>query len=467
MGMMQIMNRSIAGMVGVLLMAGGARAQTGVAAQESVRRAQEMEMAAQTAAMARAPEGWIQEDPGASSYRAAREALNQRRYQEAARAFAELRSSYPESGYVADSYYYQAFASYRQQTRQAYREAMELLAQQNGQYPEARTRSDADELRVRIESALARRGDGVAAAAIAAQAASGPCGDEQEVRLAALSALLNMNADAAVPILQEVLQSRDECSVELRRRAVFLISQHLTDESVDILLDLAHRNPDPDPEVREQAVFWLSQVESEEALEALMSILQETDREDLQERAIFAISQHGGSRATEILRDFAERADAPQGLRENAIFWIGQGSPEGGQYLMQLFPTLDGPELKVRAVFGIAQSGGEDARAWLMGRAMDTAEDLDVRKTALFWAGQNGGIRAAELKQLFASLTDMEMKEQVIFVASQADGAEAVDFLMDVARNEGDGELRQRAIFWLGQSDDERVAEFLLELIGR
>ena len=90
---------------------------------------------------------------------------------------------------------------------------------------------------------------------------------------------------------------------------------------------------------------------------------------------------------------------------------------------------------------------------------------MEVRKNALFWAGQTGGLTNAELKTLYGSLTDMEMKEQIIFVASQRNDAGAVDFLMDVARTETDGELKERAIFWLGQSKDPRVAQFLLSLI--
>ena len=63
--------------------------------------AQVAERGLETSATAPAP--WLQEDPGAKAYQAAREALNARRYADAARAFAELRSKFPQSGYVADS----------------------------------------------------------------------------------------------------------------------------------------------------------------------------------------------------------------------------------------------------------------------------------------------------------------------------------------------------------------------------
>jgi len=414
-----------------------------------------------------APEPWIQEDPGTKAYQAAREALNARRYEEAARAFAELRSRYPQSGYVADAYYYEAFALSRGGDRSGLQQALELLGAQKERFPRAGTVGDAEELKVRIEAQLARRGDAQAAEAIARQA-SGPCGPEQEVRAAALSALLNMNADAAMPILREVLQSRDACSAELRRQAVFLISQKMSDESVDILLDLAHRNPDPDPEVREQAVFWLSQVRTDEALVALESILRESDDPELQEQAIFAVSQHASDRAIQLLKAYAERPDATREMREQAIFWIGQNPRAGGtRYLIELYAKLDDAELKERAIFSISQGNSAESRAWLVGRAKDTYEDVEVRKNALFWAGQTGGFTVAELKELYGTMSDVEMKEQLIFVASQRNETAAVDFLMDVARTEQEPELRERAIFWIGQSKDPRVAEFLLSLIRR
>ncbi len=458
---------------GTLLALGLALAAGGLAGQRAVRPAAQVTAAAPApeASRAMAPAPWIQEDPGARAYAAAREALNARRYEEAARLFAELRRRYPSSGYVADSYYYEAFARSRDDARTSLQRALELLAEQREKLSQQQvaTARDAEQLQVRIEAQLARRGDAQAAEAIARQAAgASTCGPEQEVRLAALGALLNMNAEQALPILKDVLKARDECSAELRKRAVFLISQKLDEESVGILLDLAHRNPDPDPEVREQAVFWLSQVRSEEALKALESILQESGDPKLQERAVFALSQQGSPRAAEILAQVARRPDASRQMREQAIFWIGQNPSAGGvKALLALYPTLNDAELKERAVFAISQTNTAEARQWLLERLRDASETLEVRKMALFWLGQSQGLSLAELQGIYGSLSDPEMKEQAVFVASQRSGPAAVDFLMEVARTEKDPKLRERAIFWLGQSKDPRVAEFLLSLIRR
>jgi len=457
---MTVMRRLSVTMVVGLAWAGAAGAQ-----QAQGRSGVQAQAVAAYEAGVVAPAPWIQEDPGARAYQAARDYLNDRQYREAANAFYRLRQEYPRSGYVADSYYYQAFALSRTGGRSALREAKELLQTQISEHSAAGTLADARELMVRIDAQLARQGDAQAAATIAQQAQDA-CGPDQEMRVAALNALLNMNSERAIPILQDVLRDRDACSVELRRQAIFLLSQHMTDESVDVLLDLAHRNPDPDPEVRGQAVFWLSQVESEEALDALQDILAESDDRELQESALFAISQHSSQRSGQILRSFAERSDVATDLRQNALFWIGQSSG-GGEYLRSVYGRLDDAELKAGLLHGIAQEDSEESHEWLMDRVMDASEDMEVRTQALFWVSQHGGFSIAELRSLFGSFDDPELKQQVIFAASQKDDRESVDFLMEVAENPENGELREQAIFWLGQSKDPRVPDFLLRIIGR
>jgi len=407
--------------------------------------------------------GGLQAAPGDSLYREARDALNRGRFQRAATLFREVRQDHPDSPYAGDAHYFEAFALYRSGGEEQLRRALALLDEQSDRYSTAPTLADARTLRVRIRGALARRGDVDAYSDVEAQARE-ECGPDQETRLMALSALQNMNPERAVPILREVLQSRDECSAELRKRAVFLLSQEMTDASVEILLDLAHRSPDPDREVREAAVFWLSQVGSEEALDALVSILRSSDDPGIQEKALFALSQHQGERAGEVLREYVERPDAPGELREQAIFWLGQ-SPDGAGYLRSLYGRLESPELREKVLFSVAQSGAGDAGDWLLARARDASEPLELRKNALFWLGQADGAEAGELGALYGSFAEPELKERVLFLLSQEESPEAVDALLEIARSEPDPELRKKAVFWLGQSDDPRVEEFLLEVL--
>jgi HEAT repeat protein len=413
------------------------------------------------------PVAWADQDPADSLYRTARQELNSGRYERAAYLFEQIRANYRDSEYTPDSYYWEAFARYRTGDTGELETGLELLDSQERRYPNAATRDDARSLAVLIRGKLAERGNAGAAQYITEQAQQEGCPEEEDdVRVMALNALLNMDSDRALPLLQQVLQRRDACSVELRRKAVWLISQQDSYETAAILLDVVRG--DPDSEVREQAVFWLSQVDNEEAVAALDSLLMESDDRAVQEKAIFALSQHDSQRSAEILRRYVMRSDVPNELRENAIFWLGQSdSPANQQFLRDIYGEVDSEELKDKIIFSISQQSGAEAGDWLMAIALDQNESIERRKSALFWAGQRDQMPTASLGELYRTMDDREMREQVIFVLSQRDETEAVDALMNIARNETDRELRKKAIFWLGQSDDPRVADFLLELINR
>ena len=291
------------------------------------------------------------------------------------------------------------------------------------------------------------------------------CGDT-DTRVAALNALLQMETEQALPILMDVLERRDACSVELRRRAVFLVSQHETRETDDILLDAAIE--DPDEEVRHQAVFWLGQLSSDEAVSALESILQDADDIELKKKVIFSLSQHGSSRAMELLRGVVVDKNAHPETREQAIFWLGQeGSSDDVELLMDMYGQLESSELKEKIIFAVSQNSHRDGDEWLLGLARDAREPMELRKNALFWVGQEGDIDAADLRDLYDDASAFDLKEHVIFVLSQRDERDAVEEMIAIARGERDEELRNKAIFWLGQTDDPMAAEFLAELINR
>ncbi|HZI99617.1 MAG TPA: HEAT repeat domain-containing protein [Gemmatimonadaceae bacterium] len=441
------------------------------------------------------------QDPADSLYRAAREAFTKGDFARASQMFERVVGQYPNYQYHGDAMYFLAFSNYRLGGTDRMRSAIQVLTRLKSLHPNV-AKGDAATLRTRICGELAREGDEACAAEVSASASSlakaerdaekaekaaekaegrasrssrssssssSNCpnaDDEDDERVAALNALLQMDADRAMPILTKVLERRDECSAALRRKAVFLVSQKRTPQTADLLLKIA-RN-DPDSEVRQQAVFWLSQVPDERAVDMLEDILRNSKDEELQNKALFALSQHRSSRGSAILRDFATKAGASTELRGQAIFWLGQrNSQENNDFLRNLYTRLDNDELKEKVLFSLSQRRGMGNETWLMNIAVNDKEDVELRKKALFWAGQSGvGIDA--IIPLYSRISDQEMKEQVIFVLSQRNNQPAaVDKLMDIAKNDKDSELRKKAIFWLGQSRDPRVQQFLLDMINR
>ena len=453
---------------------------------------------------ARAWERVYREDPADSLYRAAREALNRGDYKRAAAMFRDVERKYPQSQYVADAMYYQAFALSRTGNERDLRTALDVLKEQQRRFPDAPSGTDAGTLAVRIQGALAHRGDpeamrqlieaagtgsgssvGSGSGTGSGGSAAGGAGigagrggrsgssacpsedDDDDIRMAALNALLQMDSERAIPILKQVLAKRDECSVALRRKAVFLVAQKQSDESATILLDAA-RN-DPDVEVRRQAVFWLSEVHSDRALNALDSILNGSKDEEVQEKALFALSNTNTARGTEILRTYAQ-SNAPEELRAKAVFWLGQSSRRSSDntaFLESLFDKTSSEEIQNAIIQAMSEAPGDEGARWMLGIVQNSKQPVETRKKALFWAGQRRGIDINTLLALYPKLDDQELKEHFIFVLSERREAAATDKLIEIAKSDKDVEMRKKALFWLAQKNDPRAKQLLMEIINQ
>jgi HEAT repeat protein len=466
------------------------------------------------------PPASFPEDPADSLYRAARRSLSENDFSRAAGLFHEITTRFPRSNYAPDALYWEAFSLYRSGGASNFRTALARLQDQQTRFPRAATTGDADALTARVRGELARLGDTRAAETVAREAARAarapraetapkstvsarsrtapvptaaprasaqttsatsatpaaaahpaaavrgcPEAADDDTRAAALNALLQMDADQALPMIRQVLARHDACSASLREKAVFLLSQKDTPEAQNTLLSVARS--DPNTEVRKTAVFWLFQVPSEQSVEILERTIEDSGDLETREAAAFALSQHASPRASQILRTVAEKGSYPTDLRGKAIFWLGQQSvAENAPYLRSLYGRLDQEELKAATLFSLARMPGKGNEAWLMSTAQNEREPVALRAKALFWAAQ-GGASAGQLASLYDRFSLREMREQVIFGLSQKGGSEAANKLISIARTERDPELRGKAVFWLSQSEDPRVVQVLTEIVNK
>jgi len=253
---------------------------------------------------------WIQGDPADSIYRSAREALNRGDYRPAARQFAECTTKYPNSRYIADCGYWQAFALYRIGTMDdlhAAAQALDAIAAHSAQLSK---QIDVAALRTRINSALAVRGDAQAADQLrkdAQQAGKAACDQEDiSVRVEALSTLSQMDPETVLPTLRTVLGRKDDCSVELRRQAISLVARRNDTTAAEILGQSA-RN-DPDKSVQQTAIDYLGRLPGAVSFNALDELLKSTTDENTQMTIIDAMGQSPDPRAKQALRSILEHA---------------------------------------------------------------------------------------------------------------------------------------------------------------
>lgn len=415
-----------------------------------------------------------------SLYRQARAALQRGAYREAADLFMQVQRRDPNASLAADALYWHAYSMYRVGGTTGFETALSSLDRLTNNHPRAAVLGDARDLRMRVCGELARLGDekcateinnaaqrsASASTARSSSQARGCPSENDDERVAALNALLQMDSENALPLLERTLARRDECSRTLRKKAVFLVSQKRGSRAADILLNVV--KTDPESDIRAEAVFWLGQIRDERAVDLLADILQNEKDAEVLDRAVFALGQHRSERAANMLRDLAQREGAPIRVREQAIFQLGQRrSGENSDLLMSLYSRVQQRELKDKIIFSISQSRTAAADKWLLDLARNAGEPMDLRKQALFWAGQSRSSTAQGIAEVYNSIGDKEMKEQAIFVLAQKKDSAAIDKLIDIARNDSDREMRGKAIFWLGQSRDPRVIKFLEELISK
>lgn len=202
---------------------------------------------------------------------------------------------------------------------------------------------------------------------------------------------------------------------------------------VPSLIDLARDNS---AAIRKNAVFWLGQTEDPRAFAALHTVIENTREDD--------------------------------GVRAHAVFSLGQGAdkdPSQIRYLQNLFPRASSRmKEQIFLTMGQDKSGGSD---WLLDKARDRNESLDVRQKALFWAGQNDETPTRDLAGFYRSATERSLKEHAIFVLSQRDDEAAVDELMKISQSDPDRSMRSKAMFWLGQKDDPRVAKMIADKLAK
>ncbi|MFN2315571.1 MAG: HEAT repeat domain-containing protein [Gemmatimonadales bacterium] len=278
------------------------------------------------------PAAGTQED---SLYRVAREALNRGEYQRAAQLFQTYQERFPTARTAPAALYWRAFALYRTGSDANLRAALAALEAQRSRYPATAADADAASLHIRINAALAARGDQQAAAAVRAANAQGASCDreEMEVRAEALNALMRQDEAGGGTILNRVLAQRDECSVTLRRRAVYHLGRRSESDVGTRLLEVA-RN-DPDRTVRNDAITILGRIPGDQTIRNLEQLFTSNTDERTRAAVFTALRNHDSPESNRLLRRYIGDTSLGDAMRASAISALmGGGSfiyaPSGG-----------------------------------------------------------------------------------------------------------------------------------------
>ena len=433
---------------------------------------------------ARPREPWAQEDPADSLYRVAREALNRGEYRRAAQVFNEVTRRYPQSRYAQDCAYWEAFSRYRIGTTDELRLALRILdgkgdlplnVEQMLQNGRGNGNIDIPALRSRVLGALAARGDRDAESRLKTEAAQqgGQVCDREAVsmRAEALNALAQMDIAAAMPAVRKVLVQRDECTVELRRRALYIVGRQPGPDAATLILDVAKN--DTDRGIRGEAMRWLPRVAGDAAIPQLEELLRTSPDEQTQRAAVSALGALDSDASRRAIRAIIERNDAAERVRTEAILSIArekdgrQVSAEELNYLRALYSRMPTTRLKEAVLSAVSRVPAVENEQFLLGIARNVNEPPQLRAAALQRLGRMETAKVEDIARLYEVADSRGMREQILSALAQRKEPQAIDKMMEIARRDTDPRIRSYAISLLGRSNNERAKALLTEMIEK
>jgi HEAT repeats len=147
----------------------------------------------------------------------------------------------------------------------------------------------------------------------------------------------------------------------------------------------------------------------------------------------------------------------------NDVETITASAADAAAWLGSLI-TRENSRVAESAIYPLILADAPDPWPLLLRTARDNERSQNVRRESLFWLG-NGAVAHLGLDSRDDSPDD-EMRTQAVFALSQRPRAESVPALIDVVRTAKHPSAKRSAIFWLGQTGDPRAADVFAELLG-
>ena len=361
-------------------------------------------------------------------YREGQRAISESRWQDAARIFGQIADA---GGADADAgRYWQAYAEARRQQK---KEALEAIRRLRADHPDSPWIDDAAALEIELRG---RAPETV---------------DDSELKLYALDALLMAHPERATPVLEKLVLG-DE-SLEVKRRAMFVLSQSDDPKAREILIRVATAG---EPlALRREAVQALGISGEDEDLDALARILAGGNA-PAEVRDAVLDAYMIADRDEDLLR--LARTDPDPRLRARAIDLLG--AMEAGAALRQLWESERDPRLRAKLLDAFAIAGDVELLARI---AADDADPM-LRRKAIDGLGIADTEEAASvLRRLYGELEDVSDRRKVLDAFLIQGNAKA---LIELFRQEKDPALKRSILQHLGMIDDPEATELLLELLG-
>jgi TolA-binding protein len=435
---------------------------------------------------------WYQGDPADSAYRFAYDVLTRGDYGRAAGLFRDIAAKYPKSAYQNDLPYWEAYSRYKIGTTDELHTAAKLLEPRASKsigttttssssntpregfyYNKMRGTSDADvvQLYIRVNSALASRGDRAAQDIVdkATQAGVNTCDREgMGIRAEALGTLSQLDFASALPRIKSILEKKDDCSSELRRRAVFILGRH-GDADAATLLGVTAKS-DPSISVRSDAISWLPKLQGDAGVAVLEDLLKTEQDENIQRSVVRTLTASDNAKARASMRALIDRKDASLNLRIEAISSLGgdRATADDAAYLRGLYARADNDRIKEAVISALSRIGGQENDQFILAIIKNQNESSQIRSVAISRM-MRSSMTVGDIAKLYDAADSRNIRMQLVnqLDRRQEADATAADKLYDIAKNSTDSQVKMQAFNALLRRKDERTKQLLNDIIGK
>jgi HEAT repeat protein len=378
-----------------------------------------------------APLGFTQDSREDKYYESGTSAVNERRWDRAVEAFNDAVKAGGRR--VDGALYWKAYAENKQGQRA---EALATLGELRKRFPGSRWLSEAKALEVEIRQASGQTG-------------TPERESDEDLKLLALNALINTDAEVAVPILEKLLLG--DQSPKLKERALFVLTQSNSSRAREVLAQFARESSNPD--LQKKALTYLGIYGSAENRQLLAEIYGSSSDPEVK-RTILQSFRASGDR--ERMLAAAKEESSPE-LRGDVIEQLGgMGARTELWKLYQAENSLEVKERIVRAMFIAA-----DAERLI--ELARTEEEPKLRQAAIYNLGIMGTGRAgATLASLYETEQDTAVRKAVIQgLFFQGNGAA----LVALAKKETDPDLKKEIVARLLMMNSKVATEYLMEVL--
>ena len=267
---------------------------------------------------------------------------------------------------------------------------------------------------------------------------------DDELAGLAVEGLLNAPPERALPILKKVLQSQR--SVEIKKRALFVLSQLGSDEAMDVVIDTTKNSSDP--EMRDEAIRMLGISGEERAIERLREVY--ATSKDAHEKDRIIEAWLVADRKDLVLA--SARTENDENVRRKAIQTLG--ALDASDELKQLFDATQDPGSRRAIIESLGVAGNADALAAIAGNAK-LGEDIRVAALhSLGVAGDRGGEQA--LVQIYAKADTPALRDatlQGLLITGDSDA------VLDLYRNAKSADEKKSLLRTLMQMGDDTAID--------